>query len=92
MSEDDFYSLVENSNHKELKLYVYNVDSDMCREVCVCFVSLSVCKIVCVLMYTTLHVCTHTLTYIYTHLLIHTLARTHIYIRIHSLTESHTHT
>ena len=35
MNEDDFYSLVENSNHKELKLYVYNVDSDTCREVCV---------------------------------------------------------
>ena len=79
MSEDDFYSLVENSNHKELKLYIYNVDSDMCREVCVCFVSLSVCKIVCVLMYTTLHVCVQTLTYIYTptHSHIHTLASTH---------------
>lgn len=33
MNEDDFYSLVENSNHKELKLYVYNVDTDICREV-----------------------------------------------------------
>ena len=82
MSEDDFYSLVENSNHKELK------DSDMCREVRVCFVSLSVCKIVCVLMYTTLHVCVHTLTYIYTHTHshIHTLAPTH------SLSRTHIHT
>ena len=68
-------TLVENSNHKELKLYVYNVDSDMCREVCVCFVSLSICKIVCVLMYTTLHVCAHTC--IYTHSLTHSHTYTH---------------
>jgi len=33
MSEDDFYSLVENSNHKELRLYVYNIETDVCREV-----------------------------------------------------------
>ena len=83
MSEDDFYSLVENSNHKELKLYVYNVDSDMCREVCVCFVSLCVCKIMCVLMYTTLHVCAHA----HTHTHIHTLTHFHTYI--HSYTHSH---
>ena len=84
MSEDDFYSLVENSD-KELKLYIYNVDSDMCREVCVCFVSLSVFKIVCVLMYTTLHVCAHA----HTHTHIHTLTHFHTYI--HSYTYSHSH-
>ena len=33
MSEDDFYSLVENSNHRELRLYVYNIENDVCREV-----------------------------------------------------------
>ena len=31
--DDDLYSLVENNNHKEIKLYVYNSEMDRCREV-----------------------------------------------------------
>lgn len=31
--EDDFYSVVETNDHKQIKLYVYNSESDVCREV-----------------------------------------------------------
>lgn len=30
---DDLFSIVEESEGKELKLYVYNTDADNCREV-----------------------------------------------------------
>ena len=33
VGDDDLYTLIENNNHKELKLFVYNSDSDACREV-----------------------------------------------------------
>ena len=33
VGDDDLYSLIENNNHKELRLFVYNSDSDACREV-----------------------------------------------------------
>ena len=32
-TEDDFYSMIETNNQKQIKLYVYNSDSDSCREV-----------------------------------------------------------
>ena len=32
--DDDFYSMVESNNHKQIKLYVYNSESDSSREVC----------------------------------------------------------
>lgn len=31
--EDDFYSMIETNNQKQIKLYVYNSESDSCREV-----------------------------------------------------------
>ena len=31
--DDDFYSMVELNNHKQIKLFVYNSESDGCREV-----------------------------------------------------------
>ena len=31
--DDDLYSLIESHNHQEIKLYVYNADTDSCREV-----------------------------------------------------------
>lgn len=31
--EDDFYSMIELNNHKQTRLYVYNSESDGCREV-----------------------------------------------------------
>ena len=33
VGDDDLYTLIENNNHKELKLFVFNSDSDTCREV-----------------------------------------------------------
>ena len=33
VGDDDLYTLIENNNHKELKLFVYNSESDACREV-----------------------------------------------------------
>ena len=33
VGDDDLYTLIENNNHKELKLFVFNSDSDVCREV-----------------------------------------------------------
>lgn len=33
VGDDDLYSLIENNNHKEIRLFVYNSDSDACREV-----------------------------------------------------------
>lgn len=32
-SDDDLYTLIEASNHKQIKLYVYNSETDSCREV-----------------------------------------------------------
>ena len=32
-TDDDFYTLIENNNHKQLRLYVYNSEMDSCREV-----------------------------------------------------------
>ena len=32
-AEDDLYSLVETHNHQALKLYIYNAETDACREV-----------------------------------------------------------
>lgn len=34
--DDDFYSMIEASNHKQIKLYVYNSESDSSREVWGC--------------------------------------------------------
>ncbi|CAI8042109.1 Golgi reassembly-stacking protein 2 [Geodia barretti] len=31
--DDDLYSLIESHDHQEIKLYVYNTDTDNCREV-----------------------------------------------------------
>ena len=31
--DDDLYSLIESHDHQEIKLYVYNADTDGCREV-----------------------------------------------------------
>jgi hypothetical protein len=31
--DDDLYSLIESHDHQEIKLYVYNADTDNCREV-----------------------------------------------------------
>ena len=31
--DDDLYSLIESHNHQEVKLYVYNSETDACREV-----------------------------------------------------------
>jgi hypothetical protein len=36
-NEDDFYSLVEEFLNKTLILYVYNKESDSCREVVLCY-------------------------------------------------------
>ena len=81
MSEDDFYSLVENSNHKELKLYVYNVDSDMCREVCV------FCEPICMQDCVCANVHYFARAHAHTHTHIHTLTHFHTYI--HSYIHSH---
>ena len=32
-TDDDFYTLIENNDHKQLRLYVYNSEMDSCREV-----------------------------------------------------------
>jgi len=32
-TDDDLYTLVETHNHQSLKLYVYNAETDACREV-----------------------------------------------------------
>ena len=31
--DDDIFSLIENNNNKQLKLFVYNSEQDSCREV-----------------------------------------------------------
>lgn len=31
--DDDLYTLIENNNHRELKFFVYNSETDSCREV-----------------------------------------------------------
>ena len=31
--DDDLYSLIESHDHQEIKLYVYNADTESCREV-----------------------------------------------------------
>ena len=34
--EDDLYSIIEANNQRTIRLYVYNSDTDSCREVCCC--------------------------------------------------------
>ncbi len=31
--DDDLYTIIEGNDHKQIKLFVYNNDTDLCREV-----------------------------------------------------------
>ena len=31
--DDDLFNLIENNNNKQIRLFVYNSDTDVCREV-----------------------------------------------------------
>ncbi len=31
--DDDLYTVIETNDHKQIKLFVYNCDTDLCREV-----------------------------------------------------------
>ena len=31
--DDDLFNLIESNNNKQVRLYVYNADTDSCREV-----------------------------------------------------------
>ena len=41
--DDDLYSLIESSLHKQVRLYVYNCNTEQCREVGIIILALKTC-------------------------------------------------